>query len=132
MAQLFPVEIPQSWSDDTPVIVNAKRIIREEAPIPSFGANSWNLAAIAPSRQRHRITCNFESLPSRFRLPVKKAVWLLINVGKPDRSVRRGGTRTKRWLAPATIVGFLGYIRNFLKYVTVETPEVRSVRGIVS
>ena len=132
MAQLFPVEIPQSWSDDTPVIVNAKRIIREEAPIPSFGANSWNLAAIAPSRQRHRITCNFESLPSRFRLPVKKAVWLLINVGKPDRSVRRGGTRTKRWLAPATIVGFLGDIRNFLKYVTVETPEVRSVRGIVS
>jgi hypothetical protein len=130
--QLVPVDIPESWSDDTPVVANARRIIREETSIPYFSENVWSLAAIAPLRKRERLTCNFESLPSRFRLPVKKAVWLLINAGKPDRSVRRGGTRTKRWLAPATIAGFVDDIRAFLKYVAAETPEVRSLRGIVS
>ncbi len=130
--QLLPVDIPGSWSNDTPVIANAKRILREETPIPYFGENSWNLAAIAPSRKRGKLTCNFESIPSQFRLPAKKAVWLLINAGKPNRSVRRGGTNTKKWVAPTTIVGFVDDIRAFLRYVRVETPEVRTLRGIVS
>ena len=87
---------------------------------------------MAPPRQRRNVTCNFDSLPSRFRLPVKKAVWLLINAGKPSRSVRRGGTRTKKWLAPSTIVRFVDDIRAFLTYVATKTPEVRTLRGVVS
>lgn len=130
--QPLAVDIPESWSDDAPIIANAKRIIREEAPISTFGEDVWNLAAMAPPRKRAQLTCNFESIPSQFRLPVKKAVWLLINEGKPSRTVRRGGTNAKRWITLATIAHFINHIRAFLNYVAVETPEVRSMRGIVS
>lgn len=130
--QPLTVDFPESWSDDAPIIANAKRIIREEVPVSTFGENVWNLAAIAPSRKRAQLTCNFESIPSQFRLPVKKALWLLINEGKPSRVTRRGGTRTKRWVTPGTIAHFTNHIRAFLNYVAVETPEVRSLPGIVS
>ncbi len=129
--QPLAIGIPESWRDDAPIIANAKRIIREEAPISTFGENVWNLAAMAPPRKRVHLTCNFESIPSQFRLPVKKAMWLLINEGKPSRAIRRGGTNSKRWVAPGTIASFIGDIRAFLNYVAVETPEVRSLRGIV-
>lgn len=132
MTQPLPVDSPERWSDSTPVIANAKRILREEAPVPNFGENLWSLAPMAHPRQREKVTCNFESIPHRFRLPVKKAVWLLINDGKPNRAVRRGGTKTKRWVAANTAVGFINDIRAFLKYVAKVTPEVRSLRGIVS
>lgn len=130
--QPLAVGFSESSSDDAPIIANAKRIIREEAPISTFGENVWNLAAMAPQRRRAQLTCNFDSIPSQFRLPVKKAVWILINEGKPIRAVRRGGTKTKRWVTPCTIVQFTNHVRAFLNYVAVETPEVRSVRGIVS
>ncbi|WP_166502865.1 MULTISPECIES: hypothetical protein [Rhodococcus] len=87
---------------------------------------------MAPPRKRAQLTCNFESIPCQFRLPVKKAVWLLINEGKPSRAVRRGGTTTKKWVSTGTIAQFTNHIRAFLNYVAVETPEVRSLRGIVS
>lgn len=132
MTQPFPVDSPARWSDSTPVIENDKRILREEALVPTFCEDIWNLAAMAPSRQREKITCNFEAIPPRFRQSVKKAVWLLINHGKPDRAVRRGGTKTKRWLAATTVVGFANDIGAFLRYVEKKTPEVRSLRGIVS
>lgn len=132
MAQSFAIDFPKAWSDDVPVIANAKRIVREQAPIPTFGENVWNLTAMAPPRQRSSLVCNFESIPSQFRRPVKKAVWLLINEGKPSRAVRRGGTKTKRWIATSTITNFVHTIRAFLNYVAVKTPEVRSLRGIAS
>lgn len=128
----LPVDIPESWSADTPVIANADRIIRNEAPISIFCENVWNLAAMAPPRNRFQLTCSFAPIPSRFRLAVKKAVWLLINQGKPSRAVRRGNTKTKKWVAASTITGFVRNIGAFLKYVQGETPEVRSLRGIVS
>lgn len=132
MTQPLSVDSPERWNDSAPVISNDKRILRENATVPSFSENLWSLAAMAPPRQREKVTCNFESIPDPFRLAVKKAVWLLINDGKPDRAVRRGGTKTKKWLAAATVVGFVNDIRVFLKYVAAETPEVRSFRGIVS
>lgn len=132
MTQPLSTDSPERWNDSAPVITNAKRILRENATIPAFSENLWSLAAMAPPRQREKISCNFESIPQPFRLPVKKAVWLLINEGKPDHAVRRGGTKTKKWLAATTIAGFVIEIRAFLKYVAKETPEVRSLRGIVS
>ena len=101
--QPLTVDFPESWSDDAPIIANAKRIVREEAPISTFGENVWNLAAMAPPRKRAQLTCNFESIPCQFRLPVKKAVWLLINEGKPSRAVRRGGTTTKKWVSTGNV-----------------------------
>lgn len=128
----FAVESPEFWSDDAPVIANSKRILREEAPIPSFGENVWPLTAMAPPRKRRSFTCNFESVPFQFRQPVKKAVWILINEGKPSHVVRRGGTNTKKWIAPDHITNHLHAIRAFLNYVADETPEARSLSGIVS
>ncbi|CPT79302.1 Uncharacterised protein [Mycobacteroides abscessus] len=122
---------PASWNQGAPVIANAKRILREGAPIPTFNENVWNLEAMAPPRLRHALVCNFDSIPRQFRLPVKKAVWLLINEGKPGHTVRRGGTRTKRWVAVGAITQFVSHIRTLLTYVTKETPEVRSLAGIV-
>lgn len=132
MTQPLSFGFSERWNDTVPVICNAKRILRENASIPSFGENLWSLAAMAPPRQRERMSCNFESIPQRFRLPAKKAVWLLINEGKPDQAVRRGGTKTKKWLAVATIAEFVIHIRAFLTFVERETPEVRSLRGIIS
>lgn len=131
MTQPLSVDYPERWNDSAPVIANAKRILREDAPVPTFCENLWSLAAMAPPRQREKVTCNFESMPHAFRLAVKKAVWLLINDGKPDRAVRRGGTKTKKWVAATTVVGFVNDIRVFLRYVAAETPEVRSFRGII-
>ncbi|OKH79010.1 hypothetical protein EB75_25635 [Mycobacterium sp. ST-F2] len=123
---------PASWTDDTPVIANANRIIRESAPIPSFCEDTWNLAAMAPTRRREGLVCNFESIPVEFKQSVKKAVWLLINEGKPDAVVRRGGTNAKKWISAGAITQFLYQIGSFLRFVTSETPEVRSLGGIVS
>lgn len=130
--QPFAVNSPEPWSDDTPVITNAKRVIRETAPIPTFGANVWSLAAMAPPRRSGPFNCNFESIPPQFRLPVKKAIWILINEGKPSHAVQRGNTKTKTWVAPDSILNSVAAIRAFLKYVARETPEVRSLRGIIS
>lgn len=123
---------PASWTDDTPVIANADRIIRESAPIPSFCEDTWNLAAMAPTRRREGLVCNFESIPVEFKQSVKKAVWLLINEGKPDGVVGRGGTNAKKWISAGAITQFLYQIGSFLRFVTSETPEVRSLGGIVS
>lgn len=131
LTQLLSADSRERWSDSAPVISNAKRILRENATVPTFAENIWNLAAMAPPRHRDGLACNFESIPRPFRLPAKKAVWFLINEGKPDQAVRRGGTRTKKWLAATTISDFVIQIRAFLKYVAKETPEVRSLRGIV-
>lgn len=98
----------------------------------SFYENTWNLAAMAPTRRRYALFCDFESIPHQFRQPVKKAVWLLINEGKPDNVVRRGGTNAKKWISAGAITQFLSQIRAFLRFVTRETPEVRSLGGIVS
>jgi hypothetical protein len=130
--QPFGVGSPAFWNDDAPVIANAKRILRERTPIPTFYENVWNLAAMAPPRQRQALVCNFDSIPRQFRHPAKKAVWLLINEGKPEHAVRRGGTNTKRWVAVGAITQFVSHIRALLTYVTKETPEVRSLGGIVS
>ncbi|MDA0813733.1 MAG: hypothetical protein O3C21_15255 [Verrucomicrobia bacterium] len=130
--QPFALGSPEAWNGGASVIANSERLIRKEAPIPTFRENVWSLAAMAPPRKRGQVCCNFDSIPSRFRLPVKKAVWLLINEGKPSSAVRRGSTRTKKWVEVGTIVGFVGHIRAFLRYVAVETPEVRSLSGIVS
>jgi hypothetical protein len=132
MTQPLSAGSGERWNESALVISNAKRTVRENATVPTFGENVWNLAAMAPLRQREGLSCNFESIPHQFRLPVKKAVWLLINEGKPDHAVRRGGTKTKKWLAATTIADFVIDIRAFLKYVVKETPEVRSLRGIVS
>jgi integrase len=132
MMQPLSADSTERWNDSAPVISNAKRILRESAAVPTFGENLWSLAAMAPSRRREGLVCNFESIPRPFRLAVKKAVWLLINDGKPDRAVRRGGTRTKKWLAATTVSDFVIRIRALLKYVAKENPEVRSLRGIVS
>jgi len=131
-AQPSAVGSPASWNDDTPVIANAKRILRDDAPIPTFNENVWNLEAMAPPRLRHALVCNFDSIPCHFRYPVKKAVWLLINEGKPGHAVRRGGTRTKRRVEVGAVTQFVSHIRTLLTYVTKETPEVRSLAGIVS
>lgn len=131
-AQPVAIGSPRAWSHDAPVIANAKRILRESAPIPTFGANVWSLAAMAPPRRPGTFNCNFESIPSQFRLPVKKAIWILINEGKPVHAVRRGGTKTKTWVAPDSIRSYVGAIRAFLNYVDRETPEVRSLHGIIS
>jgi hypothetical protein len=131
-SESLAVGSPEAWSDEAPAITNAERILREDAAIPSFSENLWDLAAMAPLRQRRHLSCNFESIPPQFRLSVKKAAWLLINEGKPDRAVQRGGTRTKKWIAPTTIAGFVNNTRTFLNYVEAETPEVRSLGGIVS
>jgi hypothetical protein len=132
MTQPIAVGLPDSWSDDIPVISNSDRIIRAEAPIPTFGQNVWSLAAMAPPRMRKGLTCNFESIPSQFVLPVKKAMWILINEGTPDHAVQRGSCNSKKWVAPNTIGGHLNIVRAFLTYVTKKTPEVRSLRGIIS
>lgn len=132
MPQPFAFDSLESWNVGASVITNAKRIIREEAQIPTFGEGVWSLAAMAPPRKRGQVSCNFDSIPSQFRLAVKKAVWILINEGKPNRTVRRGGTTAKKWVTISTIVGFVDHIRAFLTYVEVETPEVRSLRGIGS
>ncbi|MCG7606794.1 MULTISPECIES: hypothetical protein [Mycobacterium] len=132
MTQPFAVRSPASWNDGAPVITNAKRILREDAPIPTFNENVWNLAAMTPPRQRQAPICHFESIPRQFRHPLKKAVWLLINEGKPERAVQRGGTNTKRWVTAGAIMHFMYHIRALLTYVTKETPEVQSLGGIVS
>lgn len=126
------VSRPETWTEDIPVIANPDRIIREDRPVPSFGENIWTLEAMAPERNRLHFTCNFDSIPHQFRLPVKKAVWLLINEGKPSRAITRGGTTAKKWVALGTIMHFVNDVRSFLGYVTQQTPEVRSMRGIVS
>jgi hypothetical protein len=130
--QPFMASFPEAWSDDAPVIANAKRIVREAEPTPTFGKNVWSLAAMAPYRKRGTFNCNFESIPSQFRLPVKKAVWILINEGKPTHAVRRGKTKTKKWVEPDSILNHFGAMKAFLNYVARETPEVRSLRGIIS
>lgn len=122
----------RSWNSDSPVITNTKRILREDVPISTFSEDIWDLAAMAPPRQRWGFTCNFDTVPRRFRLSAKKAVWLLINEGKPAHAVRRGGTKTKRWVGVGTITQFLSHIRALLTFVAQETPEVRSLGGIVS
>lgn len=130
--QPIAVRSSSSWDEGAPVIANANRILREGTPIPTFSENAWNLAAMAPPRQRNALVCKFDSIPRQFRHASKKAVWLLINEGKPAHAVRRGGTNTKRWVAVGAITQFVYQIRAFLTYVTEETPEVRSLAGIVS
>lgn len=130
--QSFGVISLQSWNDAAPVIANAKRILREGTPIPAFSEDAWNLAAMAPPRKRNILTCNFASVPLQFRVAVKKAVWILINEGKPDHAVQRGRTNAKKWVAPHSILSHVCVMRAFLNFVAEETPEVRSLSGVVS
>jgi len=123
--QPFAVRSPTSLDEGAPVVANANRILREGTPIPTFRENAWNLAAMAPPRQRQALVCKFDLIPRQFRHPTKKAVWLLINEGKPPHAVRRGGTNTKKWVAVGAITQFVYQIGAFLTYVTKETPEVR-------
>ncbi|MCZ0730930.1 hypothetical protein [Mycolicibacterium iranicum] len=131
MPQSVSADLPEGWSDDLPVIANEKRILRATEPIPAFSADVWSLTAMAPLRKRRTYNCNFGLVPAQFRPALKKAIWILINEGKPDHAVRRGGTRTKTWVGPDSVTNNLNAMRAFLNYVSTQTPEVRSLRGIV-
>ena len=122
----------EEFDESTPIVINTKRIVRDGALIGTFGRDKWDLAVMTPTRTRKSTVCNFENVPCRFKVTVKKSVWVLINYGKPTHSVDRGNTNTKKWITAPSIVSFLDSVRRFLIFIAAETPEVSALSGIVS
>lgn len=110
--------------------ITSDRIYRADAPVASFGAPSWPLAALDVGSRPTR-TLHFADWPEGFQNFARHVAYVLINYGNPEGFMEQRGSSAVQWPSGASIDNILQRLRAQTRWLTTDWSERHSDTPVV-